>query len=331
MNFKTFNDLALDIKNNLYKIHTGDYDLVVGIPRSGMIPAYIIGLYINVNVTDLESYILNNPFKKAATRKLKHPILFPHEAKKVLLVDDSIISGNSLEYSLEKIPISLKHKVTKLIIYTDHNKRDDIDMYIEVLPLPRAFEWNIFHRKLLERACVDIDGVLCKDPTDDQNDDGSKYIDFLLNAKPHLLTSYKIHSLVTSRLEKYRPQTEIWLKKNNINYDNLIMLDLPSKEARLKNNAHATHKAKYFKSMKELEIFIESNPEQAREIMEITGKPVFSVDQNFMHKPGLINEAFKNPNMLYRKTYMRIAINMPSWLKSILKPIYKFIFQQNKN
>ena len=57
MNYKTFNDLSVDIKNNLHKIHVGNYDLVVGIPRSGMMAAYVIGLYLNINVTDINSLI----------------------------------------------------------------------------------------------------------------------------------------------------------------------------------------------------------------------------------------------------------------------------------
>ena len=32
-----------------------DIDLVVGVPRSGMIPAYMIGLILNLPVIDIES------------------------------------------------------------------------------------------------------------------------------------------------------------------------------------------------------------------------------------------------------------------------------------
>ena len=92
MNFKSFNNLAEDIKKNLYKIHLEDYDLVVGIPRSGMIPAYMIGLYLNLLVTDLEGFIKNQSLKKPSVRNLKKLINRPHDARKVLLIDDSIIS-----------------------------------------------------------------------------------------------------------------------------------------------------------------------------------------------------------------------------------------------
>jgi hypothetical protein len=34
-----------------------DADLVVGIPRSGMVPAFMIGLLLNLPVIDIESYV----------------------------------------------------------------------------------------------------------------------------------------------------------------------------------------------------------------------------------------------------------------------------------
>ena len=330
MNYKTFNDLNMDINRNLYKIHAGNYDLIVGIPRSGMLAAYIIGLYLNINVTDINSFITNQSLKKSSVRKVKNLLIMPQDAKRILLVDDSIISGNSLSKSLSQIPDQLKDKMTTLVVYSDRSRRDDIDTYLEVLSTPRLFEWNIFHRSILESACVDIDGVLCQDPSHEQNDDGVNYINFLLNAKPHILPSYKIHSIVTSRLEKYRPQTEEWLKKYNIQYENLIKLDLPDKESRLKLNAHATPPASYFNRSKDLQLFIESNGKQAQQIMSITGKPCYSVDDNFMYSPGVINSVLKNPKYLYNNTKNQIAINMPLWLKSLIKPIFSLLIKQNK-
>ena len=122
-----------------------------------------------------------------------------------------------------------------------------------------------------------------------QNDDGKNYVDFLLNAKPHILPSYKIHSLVTSRLEKYRSYTEQWLKKHNILYENLIMLDLPDKDSRLKLNAHAAHKAAYYKKSSNLEIF------QAKEVN--LNLNFFESDLDLNLKSSMIN-GLANSNTL---------------------------------
>lgn len=329
MNYKSFDELSEDIKKNLYKIHSGNYDLVVGIPRSGMIPAYMIGLYLNIHVTDFDSFIENRPLKKGITRKAKNALENAYDAQRVLVVDDSIMSGNSLAKTLERLPKILKDKVSTLAVYSDRAKRDDVDSFLETVPFPRVFEWNIFHRDSLARACVDIDGVLCVDPTEYENDDGERYIDFLLNAKPHVIPTYKIYSLVTSRLEKYRPQTEVWLKKQGIEYEHLVMLDLPNKEARQKLGSHATHKANYFKKMPDLEIFIESDVGQAQKIMEITGKPVYCVDDNYMFVPDALSMGLKSPKIMAKRTKSRIALYMPNWLKNIIRPIYRAFFKRS--
>jgi uncharacterized HAD superfamily protein len=326
MNYKSFDELSEDIKNNLHVIQLGQFDLIVGIPRSGMIPAYMIGLYLNIDVVDFDGFVHNRPLRRGTVRKTKVPLYHAYDAQRILLVDDSIASGNSLKKILSELPFDLKHRVTTMSVYSSELDRNDVDWYLEYLPMPRVFEWNIFHRKLLGTACVDIDGVLCVDPTEEENDDGERYQNFLLNAKPHIIPSYKIHSLVTSRLEKYRPQTEQWLKKYGVEYERLIMLDLPSKEARQKQNAHAVHKARYFKNQKDLNIFIESNVRQAEEIMKYSAKPVYCVDDNIMLKPSMASIVLNNPHEVTRTLKSSIIKRLPNPIIRVLKPIYKLFF-----
>ncbi|MEZ9627136.1 phosphoribosyltransferase family protein [Aliivibrio fischeri] len=285
MNYKSYSDLSCDIRKHLPNIQAKGFDLVVGLPRSGLTPANMIALYMNVACTDFDSFINDRKLKKGKTRKSKTDIEYPHDAKNILLVDDSIRSGSSLQSDLLLIPESLRSKVTTCAIYSSSPKRDDVDMFLEVVPMPRVFEWNLFHHVITTEACFDIDGVLCVDPTKEQNDDGEKYIDFILNAEPLFIPTNKVYALVTSRLEKYRKETEIWLNKHNIEYEYLIMLDLPNKEERQKLGAHGSHKAKYYKSTN-ARLFIESEYKQSVEILNITNKPVFCVDENLMLTPG---------------------------------------------
>jgi uncharacterized HAD superfamily protein len=84
--------------------------------------------------------------------------------------------------------------------------------------MPRVVEWNIFHNSIISNSCLDIYDVLCKDLTKEENDDGEKYIDFILNAYPLFIPTGKIFILVTSLLEKYRKETEVWVNKRNIEY-----------------------------------------------------------------------------------------------------------------
>lgn len=305
MIYKSYDDLSLCVKNNLSELYNYDFDLVVGLPRSGIIPAYMIALQLNLRCTDLPSLIANTQLKNGNTRGVKEGYRFPHESKKILLVDDSINSGGSLKSDLQLIPCELKNKITTLAIYSSESIRSDVDIIFEYVPMPRVFEWNIFHHSILGKSSVDIDGVLCVDPTEEENDDGEKYINFLLNAKPLFLPTVKIHSLVTSRLEKYRQETEAWLSKHHIQYDQLVMLNLPNKEARQKENAYASHKAECYKTLK-THLFIESDTKQAIEISRLSAKPVYCVEGNKLYTSSLVSEVYRNPHSI--KKYIPVPI-----------------------
>lgn len=275
MNYRTISDLNQVILRQLH-ILPRDFDLVVGIPRSGMLPANLLALYLNRPYTDLDSFV-NGHIYKAGARGEFFDI---KTLKRVLVVDDSVASGAALDKCKKKLmPFSDDFEFSYCVIYALPESKNSVDYYFEEVPLPRYFQWNILNHIILEKACFDIDGVLCVDPTEDQNDDGEKYIDFLLNAPPLFVPGCQIGTLVTSRLEKYRSQTEEWLRKNNVKYNKLVMSEHSSMEERRRANSHATHKAKEYSSPS-YSLFVESSLDQALEINRLTGKPVLCT-QNF--------------------------------------------------
>ena len=73
-----------------------------------------------------------------------------------------------------------------------------VDLYREVVEMPRVFEWNLMHGTVLANSCMDIDGVLCLDPTDEENDDGERYLRFLSETPALLLPTAPVGWLVTS-------------------------------------------------------------------------------------------------------------------------------------
>ncbi|NCT08519.1 MAG: phosphoribosyl transferase [Flavobacteriia bacterium] len=269
MNYRNITALNNIILKRL-SIIPRDFDLIVGVPRSGMLPANLLALYLNRPYTDIHSF-LNGHIYKAGARSQFFDI---SEFKKILVVDDSIASGSAMI----EVKESLKHLESKFdikycAVYIIPGKEKMVDYFFEIVPLPRYFQWNILNHTTLEKACFDIDGVLCEDPLPEQNDDGEKYIDFILNAPPLFIPGSKIGTIVTSRLEKYRKETETWLKNNNIKYNDLVMLDLPNMAARQKANNHGDHKAKAYMA-KPYVLFVESELHQAIEINRISKKPV---------------------------------------------------------
>jgi uncharacterized HAD superfamily protein len=269
MNYKNIKDLNNVILQGL-SIIPRDFDLIVGVPRSGMLPANLLSLYLNRPYTDIHSF-LNGHIYKAGARSQFFDI---SEFKKILVVDDSIASGSAMQECKESLKhLSSKFNIKYCAIYVIPGKEKLVDYYFEIVPLPRYFQWNILNHTTLEKAYFDIDGVLCPDPSPEENDDGEKYTNFILNAPPLFIPGSKIGTIVTSRLEKYRKETETWLQANNIKYNDLVMLDLPDMKARQKANNHGDHKAKTYLS-KPYVLFVESEIAQAIEINRLSKKPV---------------------------------------------------------
>ncbi|MEM0575477.1 phosphoribosyltransferase family protein [Flavobacterium polysaccharolyticum] len=269
MYYRNIKDLNNIILQRL-SIIPRDFDLIVGVPRSGMLPANLLALYLNRPYTDIHSF-LNGHIYKAGARSQFFDI---SEFKNILVVDDSIASGAAMVEVKESLQhLNDQFNIKYCAVYVIPGKEKMVDYFFEVVPLPRYFQWNILNHTTLEKACFDIDGVLCADPLPEQNDDGEKYIDFILNAPPLFIPGSKIGTIVTSRLEKYRKETETWLAANNIKYNELVMLDLPNMEARQRANNHGDHKAKAYLA-KPYVLFVESEYHQAVEINRLSKKPV---------------------------------------------------------
>lgn len=273
MNYRNIRDLNNVILKKL-SIIPRDFDLIVGVPRSGMLPANLLALYLNRPYTDIHSFMNGHIYKAGARGQFFNIRNF----KKILVVDDSVASGAALQECKENLQhLHKEFDIKYCAVYVVPGKERSVDYYFETVSLPRYFQWNILNHTTLEKACFDIDGVLCADPTPEQNDDGEKYIDFILNAPPLFIPGSKIGTIVTSRLEKYRKETETWLKANNVKYNDLVMLDLPDMEARQKANNHGSHKAKAYLA-KPYVLFVESDLAQAKAINRIAKKPVLCTE-----------------------------------------------------
>nr|WP_258042657.1 phosphoribosyltransferase family protein [Escherichia coli]BAL03061.1 putative phosphoribosyltransferase [Escherichia coli O183:H18] len=316
-----------DIRDSINLLSKHNFDLVVGIPRSGMIPAYLISLYLNIDVTDVNSFILNTPIQRGSTRTSGKRIYNPHDAQRILLVDDSFSTGKSMRNILDSIPVDLKKNIKTMVAYTSDVNGAGLDIYIRHVSHPRLFEWNILNHSIISNSCFDIDGVLCVDPNELQNDDGENYIKFICEAEPKFIPKFKIKYLVTNRLEKYRDITEAWLLKNNIQYEKLIMLNMATKEERQSAGIHSRHKAEFYKRSG-CDLFVESDINQAIEIMKYTGKYVYCIDNNRMYSPSAIQFLSKRPLdfmndiILYlpRILYRRLPLETKMAIKKRLKP-----------
>ncbi|MBK5188824.1 MAG: hypothetical protein JJD97_11320, partial [Gemmatimonadaceae bacterium] len=255
-----------------------DVDIVAGIPRSGLLVANLLALHLNVPMTDVAGLVEGRVIQSGARFKGSDPRQFLTKPRHVLVVDDSVCSGSAMQKVRAQLAAAaLPHRLSYAVVYMAPEARLDghVDLYREIVPMPRVFEWNLMHGTVLANSCMDIDGVLCLDPTDEENDDGESYLRFLRDTPALLLPTAPVGWLVTSRLEKYRAQTEEWLARHRVQYGELRMMQYPDMAERRAAKAYARFKSDIYVETGAW-LFIESSDALAPQIAQLSGRSVFS-------------------------------------------------------
>lgn len=272
LNYIDYNTLIKD-SFNLSKEIKRKYDIVIGIPRSGYIPASIIGFNLGLPIV--------TPYEFIVKRTFKFGVKF-RDVKNILLVDDSITSGNTIKKAILDISEQGIFNIDTAIIYTDLDNKHDITYVSKTILAPRIFQWNVFNHGHLKTACLDFDGVLCKEQTfveDDNKPDQMQ--EFILNAEPLYIPKKPIYAIVSNRIELYRKECEAWLKKHNVRYEHLILTPFKSADQRRKYlsqlGGNGYWKAKRFKEL-EAKWFIESDIIQSKQIRSVINSSVFCTD-----------------------------------------------------
>jgi uncharacterized HAD superfamily protein/adenine/guanine phosphoribosyltransferase-like PRPP-binding protein len=287
-----------------------EIDVVVGIPRSGLTPALLVALYKNAMVTDPDGLLEGRGFPPGTRRTKPNLAAESSRWRNVLVIDDSVDSGRTFGEICKRLDGRADGwNVTLCAVYGAPKDNRHVDIVLEHCPQPRIFEWNLVHHPdHMRSACLDIDGVLCLDPTKEENDDGLEYDRFLANARPNLIPTVPVGTLVTSRLEKYRRQTEDWLHQAGVEFDELYMLDLPTAAERRRLKAHAPFKAEVYAAKRESSLFLESDEGQARQISQITGKAVVCTDTMTLFGGSLLSRYRRSVSNLRDKLWRRFAM-----------------------
>ena len=203
------------------------YDLVVGIPRSGLFIASLVAIKLGQPLTTPD---LLQQGRFWHSKKIKNRPDVGNIGR-LLLVDDSIDTGRTMDDAIETIRVvNPDVKISRACLIARDESRSLVDLYHEIVAPPRIFEWNLLHRKLgshMEhgRLAVDLDGVLCDDTPEVADEDEATYLERLQSARRYLVPAFEIDCVISDRAEKYRPQTEAWLADNDVRYQELIMRD----------------------------------------------------------------------------------------------------------
>lgn len=270
MNIRTVADMARLIAENLHRIDRRQFDCVVGIPRSGMIPASIIATHLQMPLASPEGYAAGIIHGRSGA---------PAQAgRRVLLVDDSCNKGRAMTRAVKLLPRGTQ--AIRLAVFGPYqvDPASVCDIWFETVRGPRVFAWNMLKHIRLPRWGFDFDGVLCRDNTKAENDDGPRYADFLMSAEPLFLPQRPIGHIITGRAEKYRGETEAWLRRHGVQFESLTMTPWHTKAERMSamkfTGGRGAWKAEQARRLG-VEMFIESCPKQAGIIAREAQIPVF--------------------------------------------------------
>jgi len=273
MNFITYNQLKKDVID--WNNGLPDADLIVGVERSGIIPATILALHRNIPFLTLNQY-LTNDFANYIDSKVEIG-----KIKNVLIIDDSISSGRTAQVIKERLKEERLYNRGHIVYFGGVYIAPNIcpngiyKFYYKQIALPRMFEWNFQYNNNIRNSIWDIDGVIFKEPPVEDNTEA--YEAYLANPIPLYIPSMPIVGIVSGRLEKYRDITEKALKRYGIEYEFLELAQFDTIQERRKNDMGAIKGNIYKES--QANVFFESSKQQAKTIRQVSGKDVICIEE----------------------------------------------------
>jgi len=256
---------------------------VVGIARSGLVPAGLVayGLHIPLWSVSTQTGVVScgHGYRMHASKR---------EGDKILLIDDTVARGNAMR-SAEPVVRQFfpDAEIVRAAVYVHPLGSHSVDLFAASLSGEHYLEWNWVNAGHGQQCYFDFDGILCHDCPPGDDDDGPRYRQFLTNTKPlYIPRRAKIAGIVTARHCKYEPETRAWLDRWGISVDRLIMRESPIDPGRSWVDQIADHKAAAYRQSS-VDLFAESEPEQARLIADRTGKPVLCPAAGRVFRPTI--------------------------------------------
>lgn len=282
MQYRSFADMNQTILRHR-NLLPGTIDLVVGIPRSGLVAANFLSLAINSPLTDLAGLIEGRIFEAGSTKRTPNFEQANAKDRVVVVIDDTIGSGRAFQAARRRIQeAKIPGKFIYCAIYGEFSRYEGVDHIFEVIGSPALCEWNVMHdRSILKSALVDFDTVLCQETHTNCALGNAHSIRSLDQSKPNHTPTRSIGTVVTSRPSAQKKCVERWLKEHGIEYNRLVLC--PSQDLNLP--AHV-HKSKTYGSSDAV-IFIGGGQKECSEIAQSTGKPVLSMEKQEIISPGL--------------------------------------------
>ena len=190
-----------------------DLSCVVGVARSGMLPATVLATALHLPLYALDQ-------ERGLVRDVGHGWrLRNHRPRQgtVLVLDDTTGSGRSLRMTKQALgrcarcPVNVARAILASV-YCNSDSPLKPDLWAEDLHLPHILEWN-FANSIVSQVCAfDLDGVIVHDA-----ESGGQ------PGTPHYLPRRHTVHIITGRGEKHRVETEALLRRWGVQVAMLTM------------------------------------------------------------------------------------------------------------
>jgi hypothetical protein len=193
----------------------------------------------------------------------------------VAVIDDTTFKGGSLSHTHGTMrKVHPKVNAVFATVYRNPRSRGKPHLSAVELPEPHFLEWNLFNSVYNQWTAYDFDGILCRNPSSWEDDDGGVYQRWMDEVAPLGYFPRKgARLIVTARLERYRESTEAWLRRWRIGCEYLVMGPWESNRERSRHSI-ARWKAEQLKRHPNIRLYVESEPHLAKQIAAISGVPV---------------------------------------------------------
>ena len=245
-------------------------DAIVAVARSGLLPASIVAVTLQrplwcVSQASGVSFVGHGS-------RLRGDRTLP---RSVVVIDDTAYHGTAMRDAVAKVrKFFPKSQVKTAVVYAHPRGRPALDYCHAIYGGPHYLEWNFFNGPFDGRAAYDLDGIICHDPTTEDDDDGPRYARFLRAARPlYLPRRSPVAAIVTARPESARAATVEWLARHGVRFERLVMRGFPRPAPADWLATIADFKAREFVAVG-CELFVESCPALANEIARRSRRPV---------------------------------------------------------
>lgn len=241
-----------------------DISGVVGIPRSGLIPASHLACLLHLPLHALAPSGLvdvGHGYRLGSQRP----------AGRLCVVDDTIQTGHSIRRAKKlwrKLGLS---EALWVGCYVTPANLSEVDLAGRELRANHWLEWNWPNSTLSPLLATDFDGVLCRDlPPQTNWGSHAEYAAAIASARPlYLMRRAPVPLVVTARPEAMREATQAWCARHGVQVERLEMWPGGARS----QAAIAAWKAEIY-GRSNLAIYVESDPALAAKIWQHCRRPV---------------------------------------------------------